>query len=105
MPARATIHSCVVPGCSRPGLNQLGVRCRFAYAGRSPSFPDKRRTDAIFSVESSAYLCDSHATLGGRVELTFTPDRSRTVTVVAQSGGNVVVARTKEIAQPAAEAA
>jgi hypothetical protein len=105
MPARAVIHECVVPGCRRPGLHQLGVRCRLAYAGRSRLFPDKRRTDAVFSVETAAYLCDQHAASGGRFELSFTPDRSRAATVVARSGPNVVAERVKEIAQPATEAA
>jgi hypothetical protein len=105
MPARAVIHDCVVPACRRPGLHQLGVRCRLAYAGRSQSFPDKQRTDAIFSVESAAYLCDQHATLGGRLELTFTPDHSRALTLAARSGENVVAERVKKITQPVNEAA
>jgi hypothetical protein len=100
MPARAAIHDCLVPGCRRPGLNQIGIRCRFAYAGRSLAFPEKKRTDAIFSVESAAYLCDVHATAGGRFELTFTPDRSRSVTLVARAGSYAVEERTKPIVQP-----
>ncbi len=99
MPARASEHICIVPNCPFPGRNQLGVRCRVAHSGASP-FPEKRRTDAIFSVESAAFLCDRHAILGGQMLLMFEPDGSHNATLVASSGENTAEERSKEIRQP-----
>lgn len=92
-------HCCIVPGCSSPGRNQLGVRCRIAHSGASP-FPEKRRTDAIFSVESAAFLCDQHALHGGRMMLTFDPTGSQETALTAVSGENASEERHKPIKQP-----
>jgi hypothetical protein len=104
MPAHAVERDCVVPGCSRTGRNQIGLRCRVAHSGASP-FPEKRRTDAIFSVESEAFLCDFHALAGGLFELRFTPSRTQTATIVASCGPETLDERTKEIRQPVSDAA
>jgi hypothetical protein len=104
VPARALEHSCLVPGCPHPGRNQLGVRCRVAHSGASP-FPEKRRTDAIFSVESAGYLCDAHALEGGKLVLRFEPHDRRNVMIVATSGSGIAEPRSKEIRQPFVEAA
>jgi hypothetical protein len=104
MPARALHHDCLVPGCPYPGRNQLGVRCRVAHSGASP-FPNKGRTDAMFSVESAGFLCDHHALAGGLMHLTFEPDDSHAATLSASSGLNATEARTKPIKQPMEEAA
>jgi hypothetical protein len=104
MPARGATHECLVPGCPLPGHNQLGVRCRVAHSGASP-FPNKRRTDAIWSVESAGYLCDQHALAGGRMRLTFEPDGSQEASITAASGEHVVEERSKPIRQPLEEAA
>ena len=97
-------HDCLIPGCPYPGRNQLGVRCRVAHSGESP-FPEKRRTDALFSVESAGYLCDRHALAGGTMSLTFTPNGSQETAIVALSGECVSEERTKPIRQPLIEAA
>jgi hypothetical protein len=99
MPARPATHDCLVPDCPEPGRNQLGVRCRVAHSGASP-FPHKRRTDAIFSVESAGYLCDRHSLAGGTMHLSFEPNLRRQATVVASSGEREVEERTKPIGQP-----
>jgi hypothetical protein len=104
MPSRPQSHACLVPGCSSPGRNQLGVRCRVAHSGASP-FPEKRRTDALFSVESAAFLCDSHALCGGYLLLMFEPNETEQATIVAASGENEVEERSKPIKQPLASAA
>ena len=69
-----------------------------AHSGASP-FPNKKRTDAIYAIESDAYLCDTHALSGGTYLLTFEPNGSKDVTieVLAQRS---VDARTKHITQP-----
>ena len=104
VPHRSLDHSCLVPGCPHPGRNQLGVRCRVAHSGASP-FPEKRRTDAIFSVESAGFLCDFHALSGGSMKLTFEPDELQEATLGAACRENVVEERTKPIRQPLEEAA
>lgn len=91
-------HDCIVAGCSRSGLNQLGLRCRVAHDGATP-FPNKRRTDAIYSIETDAYLCDVHALSGGTFLLTFEPDHSEAVKVEVLSEREVV-SREKHIKQP-----
>src|ERR1051326_7315578 len=104
MPSKSIPHECIVPDCAQLGRNQLGVRCRVAHSGASP-FPHKRRTDAIWSLESAAYLCDYHSLAGGSLVLTFEPDGSQEARLEAASGGNVVEARTKPIRQPLEEVA
>jgi hypothetical protein len=99
MPARAEARDCLVPDCSAPGRNQLGVRCRIAHSGASP-FPDKRRTDAIFSVESDAFLCDAHALNGAQMHLVFQATRSANASLRASCGSNEIEGRTKPIRQP-----
>jgi hypothetical protein len=104
MPARAMTHSCAIPGCPKPGRNQLGLRNRVAHSGASP-FPNKRRTDALWSVESSIFLCDQHSLAGGVVRLTFEPANTREIVLEAICGGDPVEPRSKEIRQPLDEAA
>ena len=104
MPRLDAVHDCVIPGCPYPGRNQLGIRCRVAHSGASP-FPEKRRTDAIFSLESAGFLCDQHSLRGGRMTLTFEPNDSQEVSMIAISGENVTDERTKPIRQPLVEAA
>jgi hypothetical protein len=91
-------QACIVSGCSGSGLNQIGLRCRVAHDGATP-FPTKRRTDAIFSIETDAYLCDVHALSGGTFLMTFEPDKSKAVKVEVLGEG-AVAAREKHIKQP-----
>jgi hypothetical protein len=104
MPARSTVHECAVPSCPYPGRNQVGIRDRVAHSGASP-FPNKRRTDALWSVESSIFLCDHHALQGGVIRLTFEPNASQEIIVESECGGVELEARSKQIRQPLEEAA
>jgi hypothetical protein len=91
-------HRCVVKDCPREGRNQIGLRCRVAHDGATP-FPNKRRTDAIFSIESDAYLCDTHALRGGTFLLMFEPSNTYEATIEVLSEIPVDV-RSKHITQP-----
>jgi hypothetical protein len=91
-------HPCMVDGCTGSGLNQMGLRCRVAHDGASP-FPNKKRTDAIFSIETDAYLCDRHALSGGTFLLTFEPDTTQAVKVEVLSE-RPIAGREKHIKQP-----
>jgi hypothetical protein len=91
-------HQCIVDNCSLEGRNQIGLRCRVAHDGASP-FPHKKRTDAIYSIETDAFLCDPHALGGGTFLIAFEPSQSEDVTVEVLSGASVE-ARTKHIKQP-----
>jgi hypothetical protein len=53
---------CAIPGCESTGKHRLGLRCR-VMTEPSP-VAGKNKTDALWSVDTSAYLCDAHA-LGG----------------------------------------
>jgi hypothetical protein len=92
-------HPCIVDGCVRSGLNQLGIRCRVAHDGETP-FPHKRRTDAIFPIESDAYLCDVHALSGGTLSIIFEPAGSGDMSVEV-AAEKPVETRMKHIKQPA----
>ena len=99
MPRRqAKDHPCAVEGCAQEGRNQLGLRCRVAHDGESP-FPKKGRTDAIWSIESEAFLCDTHALSGGTFAFVFEPDRSQDVKIEVLSD-RAIEARSKHIKQP-----
>jgi hypothetical protein len=91
-------HVCIVEGCPYPGRNQLGIRCRVAHDGASP-FPSKKRTDAIFSIETDAFLCDKHSLSGGTLALVFEPDGTQEVKAEVLSD-RPVEARSKHIKQP-----
>jgi hypothetical protein len=91
-------HPCIVDGCVQEGRNQIGLRCRVAHDGASP-FPSKKRTDAIYSIESEAYLCDMHALNGGTYLIAFEPATRDDVTIEVLSSQRIE-ARTKHIKQP-----
>ena len=56
-----------MPTCVRSGKHRLGIRCRIM---EEPSPIDgKGKTDALWSIESDAFLCDTHALAG--VDLTL----------------------------------
>jgi hypothetical protein len=67
--------------------------------------PGKRRTDALFSVESVAFLCDEHALGGVSMRLAVIPNRSKAASLDAVCGKNLVEKRQKPISQPFSEAA
>lgn len=91
-------HPCIVDGCTRSGLNQIGIRCRVAHDGASP-FPSKKRTDAIYSIETDGFLCDIHALSGGTFLIAFEPDHTEAVKVDVLSERDVAP-REKHIKQP-----
>lgn len=72
-------EQCVIPGCARPGKHRLGVRCRIM---REPSpVEGKKKTHALWSVESDTWLCDAHALDGLEVTLLLEPNKSRTASI------------------------
>jgi hypothetical protein len=77
-------HTCIVPGCGRNAVNNLGVRLR-----RPP------QADAWWSPNANAYLCDEHARSGARITLVYEPtDTGRVETRVYAVEGEPTVRRT-----------
>jgi hypothetical protein len=92
-------HFCIVPGCPAEGRNQIGVRCRVAHSGETP-FPNKSRTDSMFSVESDAFLCDAHALGGISLTLALAPNDSEAAGLGVVCGTEMTPVRTTAIKQP-----
>ena len=70
---------CAIPACSQTGKHRLGVRCRVM---QEPSpVPGKGKTDALWSVESDAFLCDHHAVSGLDVTLMLEANKSGAASV------------------------
>lgn len=70
---------CAIPNCTQVGKHRLGVRCRVM---EEPSpIAGKGKTDALWSVESDAFLCDGHAVSGLDVTLMFEANRSGAASV------------------------
>ena len=86
---------CVIPDCSRTGKHRLGVRCRIM-SEPSP-VPGKGKTDALRSVESSAYLCDVHALAGIDVTLLLEANKSQAASVRVLGAGTKGKARKVQI--------
>lgn len=75
---------CIVPGCNRNAVNNLGVRLR-----RPP------QADALWSPNTNAYLCDRHARSGARITLIYEPtDSGRVETRVHAVAEEPIVRRT-----------
>jgi hypothetical protein len=84
MPARRAANKCIVPGCNRNAVNNLGVRLR--------KLP---QADAWWSPNANAYVCDTHAAAGARITLIYEPTTSGKVeTCVHAVAGEPVVRRT-----------
>jgi hypothetical protein len=86
---------CVVPGCSREGRNNLGVRLRR---------PD---TSAIWAPNTEAYVCDVHAESGARIMVFYEATTTDEVEVDVR-GATSELTRVTEIrhyADPAEEMA
>jgi hypothetical protein len=70
---------CAIPNCAKPGKHRLGIRCRVM---EEPSpIAGKGKTDALWSVESDAYLCDTHALSGIDITLLLEPTTAKQVSV------------------------
>jgi hypothetical protein len=70
--------------------------------GDGPTIPGKRRTDAVFSLESDAFLCDAHALEGLAMKLAIVPTGAAEVSLDVICGRKRVDKRTKKIVQPTA---
>ena len=79
---------CIVPGCTAPGKNKLGVRCR-VWHEPSP-VPGKKKTSALWAPDADAFLCDNHALGGARITLMFEPDSSGETTLRVVAGSHAV---------------
>ena len=97
-------RECIVPGCSANGRNRIGVRCRIAHSQATP-FPEKGRTDSMFSVDGDAFLCDAHALAGVRLTLSVSPNRSEEAALTVLCGQYISPTHTTEIKQPLKQAA
>jgi len=74
------MHECVVPGCKADGRNKLGVRCRVWHHDESP-IAGKGYSDALWSPDADAYVCDRHGLEGAHVTLLFEPNSSKEIAV------------------------
>jgi hypothetical protein len=83
--------TCMIPGCSLPAVNVIGVRCRK---------PPQR--NAVWAPDLEAFLCKTHAESGVDVTLTITPANHGDVNAQVMSGGTIVAARRAPIRQRAA---
>ena len=69
----------MIPSCTKDGKHRLGVRCR-VMTEPSP-VEGKGKTDALWSAESDAYLCDAHAISGIDITLLLEPTTTKVVSV------------------------
>jgi hypothetical protein len=75
------------------------VRCRIMHSG-TPPIPEKNRTDALFSVESDAYLCDGHALAGVAMTLTVAPNTTEEASLAVVCGRTITDIHSSAIKQP-----
>jgi hypothetical protein len=76
---------CVISDCPDTGKHRLGVRCRIM---DEPSpVPGKKKTHALWSVESDAYLCDVHALAGIDITLLLETNTSSSASVRVLGAG------------------
>jgi hypothetical protein len=73
---------CIVPGCHRNALNNLGVRLR------------KPDTSAIWAPNANAYLCDVHARSGARITLIYEATDTGRIETRVQGAEEQVARRT-----------
>jgi hypothetical protein len=73
--------SCIVPGCSRTGRNKLGVRLR------------KPDTTAIWSPETDAHVCDTHARSGARLTVIYEANETGRVEIRTYGASEPIVKR------------
>jgi len=76
---------CVVPGCTRSGLNDLSIRLRR---------PD---TTAWWARETAAHVCDVHAQSGARITITYEGTDTDTVEIRTQGATEPMVRRGRAV--------
>lgn len=76
-------ETCIVPGCSKSAVNNLGVRLR-----KPP------QSDAWWSPNANAYVCDKHAKGGARVTLIFEANDTGKVETRVYAAAEPVTRRT-----------
>jgi hypothetical protein len=81
MPRQRQRPTCIVPGCTRTGSNDLGIRLRR---------PDR---SAWWARETAAHICDVHARGGARVSVTYEATDNDTVEVRTQAVTEAIVRR------------
>jgi hypothetical protein len=70
---------CFIPGCKNTSNDgRFGIRCR------------DHETNAIWSPDTGAYLCDMHVAQGLTVDIIITPNNSQRIEMTTRSGDNVV---------------
>jgi hypothetical protein len=91
--------ACAIEGCESTGKHRLGLRCRVMH-GASP-ISGKGKTDALWSAESTAYLCDVHALSGLDVTLLISKNESGYACIRTVSGPRSFEPRRVKIKQEA----
>jgi hypothetical protein len=86
---------CVIPDCVEIGKHRIGLRCRIM-SEPSP-VPGKGKTDALWSVESDAYLCDTHALDGVDITLLIEASQSGAASVRVLGAGTKAPPRRVQI--------
>lgn len=86
---------CAIPACPKAGKHRLGLRCR-VMVEPSP-VAGKGKTDALWSVDSEAYLCDEHSLRGLDAALILDPNTSGTASVRVITAGQQLPPRRVKI--------
>lgn len=94
MTATRSSKACAIGGCTRTGKHRVGLRCRVM---EEPSpVAGKGKTDALWSVESDIYFCDTHAMGGVSMTLMAEADPSGYASVRVLPSGSVRRVRIKQ---------
>jgi hypothetical protein len=83
--ARTRTSECIVPGCRRSGVNDLGVRLR------------RRDRSAWWARETAAHVCDVHAGSGARITVIYEGTDSGAVEVRTQGVTEPIVRRGRAV--------
>jgi hypothetical protein len=76
-------ETCIVPGCNRNAVNNLGVRLR-----KPP------QADAWWSPNTNAFVCNTHAKSGARVTLIYEATDTGKVETRVYAADEPIVRRT-----------
>lgn len=86
---------CAIAGCETTGKHRLGLRCR-VMVEPSP-VAGKSKTDALWSVDTSAYLCDKHALSGLDATVMFEANDTGSAAVRVVTGRGALATRSVKI--------